>query len=95
VYPALAVAGQLAAEHDDVVFVGTPDGLEARLVPEAGVAFRGLRASGFDRARPWTLLTSSVRIAASTLTAWRWLGSDRPDVVIGFGGLSRHPARPA
>ena len=44
VYPALTVAAQFAAEHDDVVFVGTPDGLEARLVPEAGVAFR--RADG-------------------------------------------------
>ena len=44
VYPALTVAEQLAAEPDEVVFVGTPDGLEARLVPEAGVAFRALPA---------------------------------------------------
>jgi len=91
VYPALTVAGHLAAEHDDVLFVGTPDGLEARLVPEAGVAFRGLRASGFDRARPWTLLTSSVRIAASAVQAWWWMGRARPDVVIGFGGYVSIP----
>ncbi len=91
VYPALTVAGHLAAEHDDVLFVGTPDGLEARLVPEAGVAFRGLRASGFDRARPWTLLTSSVRIAASAVQAWWWMGGARPDVVIGFGGYVSIP----
>ena len=90
-YPALAVAGHLAAEHDDVLFVGTPDGLEAHLVPEAGVEFRGLRASGFNRSRPWTLLTSSVRIAASTLTAWWWLGAGKPDVVIGFGGYVSIP----
>jgi UDP-N-acetylglucosamine--N-acetylmuramyl-(pentapeptide) pyrophosphoryl-undecaprenol N-acetylglucosamine transferase len=91
VYPALTVAGHLAAEHDDVLFVGTPDGLEARLVPEAGVAFRGLRASGFDRARPWTLLTGSVRIVVSAIRAWRWMGADRPDVVIGFGGYVSIP----
>lgn len=90
-YPALAVAGAFAEGHDEVIFVGTPDGLEARLVPEAGVVFRGLRASGFDRARPWTLITSSVRIAASTLTAWRWFATDRPDVVIGFGGYVSIP----
>lgn len=90
-YPALAVAGHLAAEHDDVLFVGTPEGLEARLATEAGVAFRGLRASGFDRGRPWTLVTSSVRIAASTLIAWGWLGAQRPDVVIGFGGYASIP----
>ena len=51
VYPALTVAEQFAAEHDDVLFVGTPDGLEARLVPEAGVAFRGLRCARASTAR--------------------------------------------
>lgn len=90
-YPALTVAGLLAAEHDEVLFVGTPDGLEARLVPETGVAFRGLAARGFDRAKPWTLVTSSVRIAASTVRAWAWFGADRPDVVIGFGGYVSIP----
>ncbi len=90
-YPALTVAEEFAAEHDEVVFVGTPGGLEARLVPEAGVAFRGLAASGFDRARPQTLFTSSARIAASTVTALRWLASEKPDVVIGFGGYVSIP----
>ena len=90
-YPALAVARVLAAEHDEILFVGTPDGLEARLVPEAGVVFRGLRARGFDRSRPWTLVTSSVRIAASTVTAWSWFGVDRPDAVLGFGGYVSIP----
>ena len=71
VYPALTVADRFAGAPDEVLFVGTPNGLEARLVPEAGVAFRGLSAAGFDRARPLTLLTSSARLAASTLTAWR------------------------
>ena len=35
--------------RDEVLFVGTPDGLEARLVPEAGVAFQRFAAKGFDR----------------------------------------------
>ena len=90
-YPALTVAGILAAERDEVLFVGTPDGLEARLVPEAGVAFRGLTARGFNRSRPWTLVTSSVRIATSTIRAWIWFGADRPDVVVGFGGYVSIP----
>jgi UDP-N-acetylglucosamine--N-acetylmuramyl-(pentapeptide) pyrophosphoryl-undecaprenol N-acetylglucosamine transferase len=91
VYPALTVAEQFAAAPDEVLFVGTPDGLEARIVPAAGVAFRPLPAAGFDRARPWTLVTSSLRIAASTVRAWRWLGAERPDVVLGFGGYVSIP----
>ena len=90
-YPALTVADRFAGAPDEVLFVGTPNGLEARLVPEAGVAFRGLSAAGFDRARPLTLLTSSARLAASTLTAWRWLGAEKPDVVLGFGGYVSIP----
>jgi len=85
------VAEHLVAERDEVTFVGTPQGLESRLVPEAGVRFRALNASGFDRARPWTAVTSSVGIAVSALRAWSWLGTERPDAVIGFGGYVSLP----
>jgi len=91
VYPALTVAEQFADAHDEVLFVGTPDGLESRLVPASGVPFRALAASGFDRARPLTLVASSVRIAISTVRAWRWLGREHFDVVIGFGGYVSIP----
>jgi UDP-N-acetylglucosamine--N-acetylmuramyl-(pentapeptide) pyrophosphoryl-undecaprenol N-acetylglucosamine transferase len=91
VHPALTLAAKLRDDADEVLFVGTPDGLEARLVPAAGVPFRGLSAAGFDRARPWTLLTSSLRLAASTLKAFRWMRTERPDVVIGFGGYVSIP----
>ncbi len=91
IYPALTVAERLVAEHDEVVFVGTPNGFESRLVPERGVPFEALEASGYDRARPLTLVTSSVRIALSTFRAWRRIGARRPDVVIGFGGYVSIP----
>lgn len=85
------MAEQFAAEHDEVLFVGTPQGLESRLVPQAGVRFRGLGASGFDRSRPWTLLTAILRIMLSAIRAWLWLGAERADVVIGFGGYVSIP----
>ena len=90
-YPALTVAEQFAVAPDSVTFVGTPDSLESRIVPAAGVEFRALPATGFDRSRPWTLVTSSVRIGVSTVRAWRWLGAQRPDAVIGFGGYVSVP----
>ena len=90
-YPALTVADLFADAPDEVLFVGTPNGLESRLVPEAGVAFRPLAAAGFDRSKPWTLVTSTLLVAASTLKAWRWLRAERPDVVIGFGGYVSIP----
>lgn len=85
------MAERLAEEHDEVEFVGTPDGLEARLVPEAGVAFTPLSAAGFDRARPWTLITSTARVLISTVRALGLIGAKRPDVVVGFGGYVSIP----
>lgn len=85
------MAERLSADGHDVTFVGTPDGLEARLVPEAGVAFIPLPARGFDRSRPLSLLTASAVILGSSLTAWRLLGRVRPDVVLGFGGYVSLP----
>lgn len=89
-YPALAVAAQFA-EADEVVFVGTPQGVESRLVPEAGLEFRPLQARGFDRARPLSLLTSTLQIAESTVVARQWVSRMRPDVVVGFGGYVSIP----
>lgn len=91
IYPALTVAGHLRAEGHEVAFVGTPDGLEARLVAEAGITFFGVPARGFDRARPLTLITSSALLVSSLVRARRIIGKWRPDVVFGFGGYVSLP----
>jgi UDP-N-acetylglucosamine--N-acetylmuramyl-(pentapeptide) pyrophosphoryl-undecaprenol N-acetylglucosamine transferase len=92
IYPALTVAARIASdEHNAVAFVGTPDGLEARMVPEAGFEFHGLPARGYDRAKPWTLVTSSLTILGSFFRALVLLWRYKPDVVIGFGGYVSLP----
>ncbi|MHB1341598.1 MAG: undecaprenyldiphospho-muramoylpentapeptide beta-N-acetylglucosaminyltransferase [Coriobacteriia bacterium] len=92
IYPALTVASLLAeGGHDEVLFVGTPDGLEARLVPEAGVAFVPVASAGFDRGSPLTLVTSGVKVLVSVVRAWRLLRRYKPDVVAGFGGYVSLP----
>lgn len=85
------MAGALIAEGHEVAFAGTPGGLEATLVPEAGVPFHPVKARGFDRSNPATLVTSVAVIAASLLRARRLLRSARPDVVVGFGGYVSLP----
>lgn len=91
-YPALTVAGLLAdGGRDEVLFVGTPNGLEARLVPEAGVAFYPVASAGFDRGNPLTLVTSVVRIAVSIVRALGLMLRWHPDVVAGFGGYVSLP----
>lgn len=51
VNPALALAGYMQKQDPQVqvLFVGTPDGMERDLVEKAGYAFRGIPMGGFQR----------------------------------------------
>ena len=49
VLPSLAVAEALVARGAHVTFAGSPDRVEARLVPEAGFELDTFRVSGLPR----------------------------------------------
>ena len=80
-----------AAGHDEVAFVGTPDGLEARLASEAGLPFFPVRARGWDRSRPLSLVAAAFVTSASFVRCLHLLRKLRADVVIGFGGYVSLP----
>lgn len=85
------MAAELRDEGAEVAFVGTPDGLEARLVPEAGFAFRALPARGIDRSRPWTAFSAVATTASSAFKARRLIKEFGADAVIGFGAYVSLP----
>ena len=65
VNPALALAEELTSRGHHVTFYGQPTRLEAKLVPEAGFDFVPISVRGFDRSRPWTLVTALWKIRAA------------------------------
>jgi UDP-N-acetylglucosamine--N-acetylmuramyl-(pentapeptide) pyrophosphoryl-undecaprenol N-acetylglucosamine transferase len=85
------VADRLRADGHEVIFVGTPNGPEARLAREAGLVFHAMPAKGFDRSRPLSLLTAGLQLVLSALRTWALLGRVRPRVVVGFGGYVSLP----
>jgi UDP-N-acetylglucosamine--N-acetylmuramyl-(pentapeptide) pyrophosphoryl-undecaprenol N-acetylglucosamine transferase len=91
IYPALAVAHELVAQGHEVIFAGTPQGLEARLVPSTGLRFVSFKAAGFNRKKPYTLVTSTAKIIQSTARAQRFLTDEKVDCVVGFGGYVSIP----
>ena len=54
--PALALAEVLEERGCQVKFAGTPQGVEARLVPQAGIEFEPFEAAGFNRSHPLSLI---------------------------------------
>jgi UDP-N-acetylglucosamine--N-acetylmuramyl-(pentapeptide) pyrophosphoryl-undecaprenol N-acetylglucosamine transferase len=91
VNPALATAQELRAQGCEVYFAGTPQGIESRLIPADGFPFKAFAARGFNRTKPWTLISSSLKIAVSTRKAQAWLRELAPQVVVGFGGYVSIP----
>ena len=84
--PALALAETLQERGHTVFYAGTPQGVEARLVSEAGISFTAFEAAGFNRNHPATIFRAIRLISASTTKARVWLEQVKPDVVVCFGG---------
>ena len=94
VNPALALAEELRRRGHEVRFFGEARRLEGRLVPEAGFDFFPVHVTGFDRARPWTVLTALAHLAreeARLVRAFRADAALMPDVVVGFGAYVELP----
>ena len=91
IYPALAVAAELQKQGKQVVFAGNIDGMEERMAREAGLSYQGFAAKGFDRQKPWTLLSSTLLLARSTGEAKRWLHEIQAEAVAAFGGYASVP----
>jgi UDP-N-acetylglucosamine--N-acetylmuramyl-(pentapeptide) pyrophosphoryl-undecaprenol N-acetylglucosamine transferase len=89
--PALALADVLAKRGWEVRFAGTPTGVEARLVAEAGIPFKGFEAAGFNRNHPTSIFKGVGLIEKSTFAAKDWFKEIKPDVVVGFGGYVSIP----
>lgn len=90
--PALALAEELRDRGHHVTFFGQTAKLEGRLVPEAGFELVPVVVSGFDRARPWTLVSSLARMRrAQSQIARRFSASGAPDVAVGFGAYVEMP----
>jgi UDP-N-acetylglucosamine--N-acetylmuramyl-(pentapeptide) pyrophosphoryl-undecaprenol N-acetylglucosamine transferase len=74
-----------------VTFAGSPDRVEARLVPDAGYELDTFRISGFPR-RPSLALARSLLLAGAAPRACRRiLRARQPDVVLGAGGYVAGP----
>jgi UDP-N-acetylglucosamine--N-acetylmuramyl-(pentapeptide) pyrophosphoryl-undecaprenol N-acetylglucosamine transferase len=89
VQPAVALARAL--EGEEIYFIGTAHGAEAQLIPRAGLSFGTIDISGFDRARPLSLLSLAPRASRATAQAHSLLRRRDPDVVVGMGGYVSLP----
>ena len=91
VYPALAVAQRLMRKGVPVVWMGTRRGLEARVVPQAGIPIDWLSVSGLRGKRVLTWLLAPLRLNVALSQALMILLRHKPRLVLGMGGFVAGP----
>ena len=74
-----------------MTFAGSPDRVEARLVPERGYAFDAFAVSGLPRRPGPELVRSAGKALAAPFACRRILRRRRPDAVLGAGGYVAGP----
>ncbi len=91
VYPALAVADALRERARDVVWLGTRRGLEARVVPAAGIDVEWIGISGLRGKGLATRLLAPFRLTAALVQSLAVMARRRPAAVLGMGGFVSGP----
>jgi UDP-N-acetylglucosamine--N-acetylmuramyl-(pentapeptide) pyrophosphoryl-undecaprenol N-acetylglucosamine transferase len=85
------VADELRALGADVAFAGTPDRVEATLVPAAGYPFDSFRVSGLERRPSLALARAALEDAVAPLSCVRILRRRRARAVLAGGGYVAGP----
>jgi len=93
-FPAVALAEELLAQEpgSEVLFVGTRQGLEARVLPRLGYRLEAIEISGFMGKGPGEKIAVLPKLLKSLARCRRILREFRPDAVVGVGGFASVPA---
>lgn len=92
VFPALVVAKQLQSEGTKVHWIGTQRGIEATLVPQAGVPISYVNIAGL-RGKTWkTIFRAPWQMARAIQASLRIIRETNADAVLGMGGFASGPA---
>jgi len=91
-YPGIAIARELLIESgNEVLFVGTEQGLEARVLPREGLPVLFIRVGKLKGMKFLSTIKTTLTLPVGILQSLLLLRRVRPDVVIGVGGYSSGP----
>jgi UDP-N-acetylglucosamine--N-acetylmuramyl-(pentapeptide) pyrophosphoryl-undecaprenol N-acetylglucosamine transferase len=92
-FPALAIADELhdLAPDSEIIFVGTKNKIEARVVPQSGYSFRTIWISGFSRKINLKNLLFPFKVVTSLFQSMMIIKKFKPAVIIGTGGYVSGP----
>jgi UDP-N-acetylglucosamine--N-acetylmuramyl-(pentapeptide) pyrophosphoryl-undecaprenol N-acetylglucosamine transferase len=92
-FPAIAIADEVKKLEPsaNILFIGTKDKIEARIVPTRGYSFLPIWISGFQRSMRLSNLLFPIKVIVSMMQAKSILKEFKPHVVVGTGGYVAGP----
>lgn len=93
IYPAIAIAQEIKERMPEVqiLYVGTREGMESTIVPQAGFDFKTIDISGINRSSLIKATKSLTKMPRSFFQGWEVVRDYRPDIAIGTGGYVSFP----
>ncbi|MDO4711092.1 MAG: undecaprenyldiphospho-muramoylpentapeptide beta-N-acetylglucosaminyltransferase [Peptostreptococcaceae bacterium] len=93
IYPALAIADKVVEKNPqaEILYVGTPNSLEEKIVTRYGYEFRSVEVKGFQRRLSLENIKRFFMASRAIRDSSRIIRDFRPDVVIGTGGYVSGP----
>lgn len=91
IIPAIAVAKELRRRGHEPFFIGTRRGLEAKLVPQAGIEIEWIEIGGLNRVGLWQRIKSLLQLPLSVLRVMRIISRRKPAGVFSMGGYVAGP----
>jgi UDP-N-acetylglucosamine--N-acetylmuramyl-(pentapeptide) pyrophosphoryl-undecaprenol N-acetylglucosamine transferase len=91
-YPGIAIAREILRDAgNEVLFVGTEQGIEARVLPKEGLTVRFISAGKLKGMGLGSVLKTVIMLPRSLAGSVGLLRQERPHVVVGAGGYASGP----
>jgi UDP-N-acetylglucosamine--N-acetylmuramyl-(pentapeptide) pyrophosphoryl-undecaprenol N-acetylglucosamine transferase len=91
VYPALSVAHELQSDGVDIFWLGTRQGIEARVVPQNKIDIEWISISGIKGKGLLALIAAPLKIIYAMLQTALIIYRRRPQAALGMGGFVSGP----
>ena len=93
IFPGIAVAEAFTAmgKGNEAVFIGTPYGMESKIIPQYGYRLLMIKARQFLGRSIIYKAATLLRVVRSVATAMVLIRREKPDAVLGMGGFTSVP----
>jgi UDP-N-acetylglucosamine--N-acetylmuramyl-(pentapeptide) pyrophosphoryl-undecaprenol N-acetylglucosamine transferase len=93
IYPAIALIEEFKKRDlkIDILYVGTENGLESKLIPELGIDYRAIRVKGMPRRLNKSSLIALRELFVGLRQSKQLIREYKPDLVVGTGGFVSGP----